>query len=109
MSESKVEKAMFNISDFYFGDSEDGGEAMFKGFALKHGTKFRPDLEIEEHEHKLEFTDVYKEFQILFEAKIEELIDNCGLTQEEFVDAIKEKSKTDLEVKMFLDILGMRS
>ena len=56
-------------------------------------------------EHKLEYTEAYKEFQQLFEEKIEQLINKAGVSEEEFVEAIKERSKTDPEVKMFLDIL----
>ena len=41
----------------------------------------------------------------LFEEKIEEIILKTGVSQEEFVLAIKERSKTDPEIKMFLDIL----
>ena len=36
MSSDKVQKAMDNISEFYFGEGEDSGEAMFKNFAQKH-------------------------------------------------------------------------
>ena len=53
----------------------------------------------------MEYTQVYKEFQELFEQKIEQLIKDSGLTEEEFVVAIKDRSAHDEEVKMFLDIL----
>ena len=39
MSEDKIQKAMDTISDFYFGESEDSGEAMFQDFAKKHHEK----------------------------------------------------------------------
>ena len=105
MSEDKIQKAMDTISDFYFGESEDSGEAMFQHFAQKHHEKFQKDQDVIMDEHKLEYTEAYKEFQQLFEEKIEQLIINAGVSQEEFVEAIKERSKTDPEVKMFLDIL----
>mmetsp|Transcript_36064 Transcript_36064/g.41646 ORF Transcript_36064/g.41646 Transcript_36064/m.41646 type:complete len:100 (-) Transcript_36064:42-341(-) len=79
---------------------------MFKKFAEDYKEKFkRTQEELLQDEHKLEYTEVYKEFQKLFEEKIEMLINDCNVSQEEFVDAIKERSKTDPEIKMFLDIL----
>ena len=105
MSEDKLQKAMDIITDFYFGDSEDSGEAMFMNFANKHKDLFNVTEGIDMEEHKLEFTEVYTEFQKLFESKIEELIGQAGISEAEFIDAIKKKSETDEEVKMFLEIL----
>ena len=105
MSEDKLQDAMNSITDYYFGDAEDSGEAMFKKFASKHKDTFDVTEGTDMEEHKLEFTEVYKEFQDLFEKKIEELIEKAGVEPGEFVEAIKERSKTDEEVKMFLEIL----
>ena len=105
MAEDKVQKCMDLIQEFYFGEGEDTGEVMFKKFAQKHADKFKKSPDIPYDEHKLEYTDVYNEFQSLFEGKIEELIEKSGATTEEFIDVIKEKSKNDEEVKMFLEIL----
>ncbi|CAI2380264.1 unnamed protein product [Moneuplotes crassus] len=105
MSEDKLQAAMDAISDFYFGESEDSGEQMFKKFANKHKELFDVTEGTDMEEHKLEFTDVYKEFQTLFETKIEELVEKSGASSEEFVEALKARSKTDEEVKMFLEII----
>ena len=64
MSEEKIQKCIDSISDFYFGDTEDSGEALFKNFAEAHRDKFlRTQEEMLLDEHKLEYTEVYKEFQ----------------------------------------------
>ena len=106
MSDEKFEQAMEKIQSFYFGDTEDSGEAMFEKFASKHAEKFKVAPEdFEDAEHKLEYTEVYKEFQKIFEEKIESLIKDSGVDQEEFVKHMAEKSKTDQDVKLFLDVL----
>ena len=64
MAEDKIQACIDKISDFYFGDSEDCGEALFKKFAETHKNKFLTEQdEIMENEHKLEYTEAYKEFQ----------------------------------------------
>ena len=105
MISEKMQKAMDTIQDFYFGDSEDCGEVMFKKFAEKHSKTFKKGKDQPPDEHKLEYTQVYNEFQDVFEKKIEELIEKAECSQEEFVSAITEKSKSDQEIKMFLEIL----
>ena len=46
---------MEKIEEFYFGEGEDSGEAMFKAFANKHAHYFKGhDAGDEKAEHKLE-------------------------------------------------------
>ena len=46
---------MEKIEDFYFGEGEESGEAMFKAFADKHAHHFKNhDPSNESAEHKLE-------------------------------------------------------
>ena len=68
---SKLEEIMDHVEDFYFGDDENSGEAMFAKFAEKHAPLFDDDCDAGETENKLEYTTVYQEFQLLFEKKIE--------------------------------------
>ena len=64
MSEDKLQRCIDTISDFYFGDTEDCGEELFKRFAGIHRDKFlRTQEEMLLDEHKLEYTEVYNEFQ----------------------------------------------
>jgi hypothetical protein len=67
----KLEEIMDHIENFYFGDDENSGEAMFAKFAEKHAHMFDDECDSLNSEHKLEYTAVYEEFQQLFEQKIE--------------------------------------
>ena len=68
---AKLETIMDQVEDFYFGDQEDSGQAMFARFAEKHAHLFSDDCDAEASENKLEYTVVYQEFQQIFEKKIE--------------------------------------
>ena len=66
-----ISKVMENIESFYFDDGENSGEVIFNKWAAKHASKFDEDFDAEGGENKLEFTQIYKEFQELFENEIE--------------------------------------
>jgi hypothetical protein len=98
---SKLEEIMDHVEDFYFGDDENSGEAMFARFAEKHAHLFSDELSATDAENKLEYTTVYQEFQQLFEKKVEgnisqifgykyiDLIQECGLSVDNFFELIK--------------------
>ncbi len=69
--QEKVQEAMQKIEAFYFDEGEDSGEQIFNRFAEKHAHLFEDKFKAGEAENKLEYTQVFKEFQELFESKIE--------------------------------------
>ena len=66
---------MSKIEEFYFSDSEESGEAIFKAFATKHAALFEDGCDAPGPEHKLEYTAVYNEFCQVFEQHIERKYD----------------------------------
>ena len=81
--EDKILDVMQKIEAFYFDEGEDSGEQMFNKFAAKYAQLFDTDCDAQLTENKLEYllsfheylicryTQVYKEFQELFESKTE--------------------------------------
>ena len=51
---SLVDRVMDKIEDFYFGDGETGGEAIFKKFAEENHAVFDIDCDAELTENKIE-------------------------------------------------------
>ena len=49
-----METIMDKIEDFYFGEGETGGEAIFGKFAEQHHHLFDDDCDAENNENKLE-------------------------------------------------------
>lgn len=58
-NEAIIGRVMNAIEDFYFGEGDESGEAIFDAFAVKHHELFESDFEAEGAENKLEFTTVY--------------------------------------------------
>ena len=105
VSEEQVQQIMNDIEMFYFSDGDDSGEAIFNRFAEKHHESFEEGCDATQMENKLEYTQIYKEYQDLFESKIEEIIKRAAVDPEEFLKMMNEKSKTDEQAEMFLQIL----
>ena len=53
ISPEMMENIMDKIEDFYFGEGETGGEAIFGKFAEQHHHHFDEDCDAEENENKL--------------------------------------------------------
>ena len=70
MNTGIVEEVMASIEQFYFSDGPESGEAIFNTFAEKHQHLFEDDCDILT-EQKLEYTQIFNEFQVLFESHIE--------------------------------------
>ena len=51
-----VEKVMAKVEQFYMGEDENSGEQIFNRWAESWASKFDDILEIEQIEHKLEYT-----------------------------------------------------
>eukprot|EP00347_Sterkiella_histriomuscorum_P019658 403340779 len=105
MNDDKLRELMQKVEEFYFDDGEDSGEEIFNRFAAKHAHLFDDGVDAREVENKLEYTQVFKEYQELFEAKIESLIKDSGVSVEEFFEILKKKSEDDEEAKIFVQIM----
>ena len=91
-----VEKVMGEVEVFWMSDDENSGEAIFNKFAEKHAAVFDGAYaDPENNDNKLEYTTAHKEFQQLYEAKIEELITAQGVQVVDFFTALEAASKGD--------------
>mmetsp|Transcript_20092 Transcript_20092/g.24761 ORF Transcript_20092/g.24761 Transcript_20092/m.24761 type:complete len:91 (+) Transcript_20092:66-338(+) len=79
-----VDRVMDKIEEFYFGEGETGGEALFNKFAAEKHSVFEADCDAEGGENKIEYTTVFNEYQALLESHVEKLVSECGCTTEEF-------------------------
>ncbi|CDW78852.1 UNKNOWN [Stylonychia lemnae] len=95
MEESKLQEVMGRIEDFYFSDEEDSGEAIFNRFAEKHAHLFEAGFEAKATENKLD----------LRAKLILELIKDSGVSVEQFFEILKQKSETDEEAQIFVQIM----
>ena len=58
-------------------------------------------------ENNFKFTELFKEFQIIYEQKLEELINSKGITSEQFYNGLSRRcEEDDQEVILFVDIIN---
>jgi len=72
----------------------------FEKFFLAHAKKFK-DTE----EHDLEYTDVYNEFQALFDSFMEEFLEKESLTTGEFMKRCRKAQAEDPKAAHYLDVV----
>ena len=101
----RMERAIRKIEDFYFGDDENNGEQMFNNFAHTYSHLFSADMTATDSENKIEHTLAYQEFQKMFEAKLDELVQSESLSVEEFFKELQSQAKEDEDCKVFIQVL----
>ena len=86
-----VERVMEKVEQFYMGEGEQSGEAIFNEFAAKHASLFEGDFHEDDQEQKLEYTSVFNEYQALFESHIERMIQDCDVSIQGFFGSLQEE------------------
>ena len=93
---------MGNMEEFWMSDAEDGGEAIFNKFAEKYADKFTGDYASpDQNDNSLEYTTIHKEYQTLFESKMEEIITSSGFSVEQFYKALAESQTSEESMSSF--------
>ena len=106
MTESEiVEKVMARVGEFYMGDGDDSGEAIFNNWAKDYASVFEGDFESEAAEQKLEYTDAFNKYQALFEKHIERLITECDTQVDVFFAALKQQHEADPSCGFYVEML----
>ena len=75
-------------------------QTTFEKFFLKHALTFTDD-----EEHKLEYMTIYKEFQALFDAFMEEFCEQEGVDSTEFMQKITESDGGDPRAAHYISII----
>ena len=56
-------------------------------------------------EGKLEWTEIHKAYQTLFEAKIESIITDCGVSVQDFFKALQSEKDEDPSCEFYVEVL----
>ena len=95
------------IENFLFGKGDECGEKLFINFARKNKSHFMNAELGKSTENNFKFTELFKEFQIIYEQKLEELINSKGITSEQFYNGLSRRcEEDDQEVILFVDIIN---
>mmetsp|Transcript_15467 Transcript_15467/g.31864 ORF Transcript_15467/g.31864 Transcript_15467/m.31864 type:complete len:210 (-) Transcript_15467:24-653(-) len=99
------------LEDCHYGDvlverlvsfiAEEKFQREFELFFLEHCRKF--DLEGEEHQ--LHYTDIYNEFEAMFQSRVEEFCEKENVTETEFYMRCKAAKTTDVKASHYLNVM----
>ena len=95
MNEDKLDESIQMIENYFFGEVGDCGEKLFLDFARENKKVFLNAKLNESTENKFEFTQLHTQFQLVYENKLEEMINKSGMSIDEFYEGIRKVIKNN--------------
>ena len=95
------------IENYLFGKGDNCGERLFIDFARENKKYFINSDIGKSTENDFKFSELFQQFQVIYEQKLEELIKSKGITSEQFYNGLSRRcEEEDEEVILFVDILN---
>ena len=95
------------LENFLFGKKGDCGEKLFLDFAKENKKHFANANLGKSTENNFLFSELFKNFQTIYEKKLEEIINSCGLSSEQFYKGLSKRcEEDDQEIILFVDIMN---
>ena len=95
------------IENYLFGKGDNCGEKLFIDFAKANKKYFANAGLGKSTENDFKFSELFQEFQGIYEGKLEELIKSKGMTSEQFYNGLSKRcEEDDQEIILFVDILN---
>ena len=95
------------LENYLFGKSGDCGEKLFIDFAKNNKQHFIDAKLGQSTENNFEFSELFKQFQTIYEQKLEEIIKTNGINSEQFYKGLSRRcEEDDQEVILFVDIMN---
>ena len=95
------------LENFLFGKSGDYGEKLFLDFAKENKKHFANANLGKSTENNFLFSELFKNFQNIYEKKLEEIINSCGLSSDQFYKGLSKRcEEDDQEIILFVDIMN---
>ena len=95
------------LENFLFGKSGDCGEKLFLDFAKENKKHFANANLGKSTENNFLFSELFKNFQNIYEKKLEEIINSCGLSSDQFYKGLSKRcEEDDQEIILFVDIIN---
>ena len=94
------------LENFLFGKKGDCGEKLFLDFAKENKKHFANANLGKSTENNFLFSELFKNFQNIYEKKLEEIINSCGLSSDQFYKGLSKRcEEDDQEIILFVDIM----
>ena len=107
MEEEQLDDAIKNIENYFFGTGDNCGEQLFIDFARTNKNIFLQAKLSHSTENDFQFSELFEQFQIIYENKLEELIKQNNMSSDQFYDLLTKRCDDgDQEVILFVDIIN---
>jgi len=105
--EDYLEDTISSLEEYFFGEGPNNGENLFITFAKNNKERFKKANISNSTENNFEFTELHKEFQKIYEKKIEEIINKNKMSVEGFYNCLSKRcDEGDQEILLFVDIIN---
>ena len=95
------------LENFLFGKKGDCGDKLFLDFAKENKKHFANANLGKSTENNFLFSELFKNFQNIYEKKLEEIINSCGLSSDQFYKGLSKRcEEDDQEIILFVDIMN---
>ena len=102
-----IDDTVETLENFLFGKSGDCGEKLFIDFAKENKVHFANANLGKSTENNFLFSELFKNFQNIYEKKLEEIIKSCGISSEQFYKGLSRRcEEDDQEIILFVDIMN---
>ena len=102
-----IDDTVETLENFLFGKSGDCGEKLFIDFAKENKAHFANANLGKSTENNFLFSELFKNFQNIYEKKLEEVIKSCGISSEQFYKGLSRRcEEDDQEIILFVDIMN---
>ena len=102
-----LDETIETIENYLFGKGDNCGEKLFIDFAKENKKYFVNAGLCKSTENNFKFTELFQQFQVIYEKKLEELIKSKGLTSEQFYNGLSKRcEEDDPEIILFVDIIN---
>ena len=93
------------IENYLFGKGGNCGEKLFIDFPKANKKYFANAGLGKSTENDFKFSELFQQFQTIYEGKLEELIKSKGMTSEQFYNGLSKRcEEDDQEIILFVDI-----
>ena len=107
VNDDVLDEAIETIEAYLFGKGEERGEKLFLDFAKANKKHFINAGLSRSTENNFKFSELYEQFQGIYEKKLEELINSKGITSGQFYNGLTRRcEEDDQEVILFVDIIN---
>ena len=107
VNDQVLDDTIEEIEKYLFGKGDNCGEKLFIDFAKANKKYFENAGLGKSTENNFKFSELFEQFQVIYEEKLEKIINSKGITSEQFYNGLSKRcEEDDQEIILFVDIIN---